>query len=205
MVVHMAQTIDGMIATEQGNSQWIGNDENLMHSHRLRALVDGVIVGGTTAKIDLPRLNVRHVTGSNPARIILSDSFTETNRLPITEGMRTILLRSKAFVEANCATDDVDLIVYDEIDGRIAISSMLAELRSKGVRSVLLEGGPQTFRTFFEGGAVEFVHAHIAPMIMGSGIPMLTLPKISELADSVDVHNPFYVEMGDAIMVVGQL
>ena len=51
VIVHMAQSVDGNVATTQGNSKWIGNKENLTHAHRLRALVDGVIVGGETARV----------------------------------------------------------------------------------------------------------------------------------------------------------
>lgn len=205
MVVHMAQSLDGMVATEQGNSHWIGNSENLVHAHRLRALVDGVMVGGTTAHLDLPGLNVRHVAGSDPARIILSDSFVDIDKLPQVEGMRTIFLRSGAFAEPVVNTDGDETIIYDEIGGQIDVHKLLAVLRQSGIQSILLEGGPKTFRTFFQAGAIACLHAHIAPTIFGSGRPLLELPKISRLEDSVKIKNPYYVEMGDAIMVIGQL
>ncbi|MEE8577396.1 MAG: RibD family protein, partial [candidate division Zixibacteria bacterium] len=203
MVVHMAQSLDGMVATEQGNSQWVGNSENLAHAHRLRALVDGVMVGGTTAHLDLPGLNVRHVAGSDPARIFLSDTFVDIDKLPQVEGMRTIFLRSGAFAELAVNTDGNETIVYDEIGGQIDVHKLLAVLRKSGIQSILLEGGPKTFRTFFQAGAITCLHAHIAPTIFGSGRSLLELPKISRLEDSVKIKNPYYVEMGDAIMVIG--
>jgi len=205
MVVHMAQSIDGMIATEQGNSQWIGNSENLTHAHRLRALVDGVLVGGNTARLDLPGLNVRHVAGPDPARIFLSDSFVDIDKLPHVNGMRTIFLRSESFAEPITGTGSSETIIYDETGGQIDVPKLLASLRQCDVHSILLEGGPQTFHTFFRAGAVDCLHSHIAPMILGSGRSLLDLPKISRLEDSVEVKNPFYVEMGDAVMVIGQL
>ena len=205
MVVHMAQSMDGMVATEQGNSQWIGNSENLAHAHRLRALVDGVMVGGNTAHLDLPGLNVRHVAGSDPARIFLSDSFVDINRLPQVEGMRTIFLRSRTSAESRTDTDGNETIIYDELGGEINVHKLLAVLRQSDIRSILLEGGPQTFHTFFQAGAVDCLHIHIAPMIFGSGRPLLTLPTISEPDDSIKIKNPYYVEMGDAVMVIGQL
>ena len=206
MLVHMAQSIDGMIATEQGNSQWIGNSENLAHAHRLRALVDGVMVGGNTARLDLPGLNVRHVTGPDPARIILSDSFVDIDKLPEVNGMRTILLRSESFAGSITGTDNsIETIAYHKTGGQIDVHKLLASLRQINVHSILLEGGPQTFHTFFQAGAVDCLNTHIAPIILGSGRSLIDLPKISRLKDSVQVKNPYYVEMGDAVMVVGQL
>ena len=73
VLVHMAITLDGKISTECGHSKWIGNNENLIHAHRLRAIVDGILVGANTVKLDKPKLNVRHVKGDNPIRLILSN------------------------------------------------------------------------------------------------------------------------------------
>ena len=39
VVAHLAQSIDGRIAMPDGTSQWISGDQDLDHTHRLRALV----------------------------------------------------------------------------------------------------------------------------------------------------------------------
>jgi riboflavin-specific deaminase-like protein len=205
VLVHMAQSLDGMVSTTGGSSKWIGNDENLKHAHRVRALVDGVMVGGNTANLDSPSLNVRHVPGSDPVRIILSDSFTAIADLPRIEGMRTILLRTSDRNDIPAARDDIEVIRCGAGRNGVDTEELLASLRAAGVYSILVEGGPATFRTFFEAGAVDWLQLHVAPIIFGSGRSLLNLPVIDVVDDAVTLDHPFYTEMGDAIMVTAGL
>src|SRR5215469_14370432 len=70
-VAHLAQSLDGRIATASGASQWISGDEDLRHTHRMRALADAVVVGADTILHDDPLLTVRRCAGPNPVRVII--------------------------------------------------------------------------------------------------------------------------------------
>src|SRR5262249_52876807 len=67
----LGQSLDGRIATNSGHSQYINCDAGLDHLHRLRSLMDAVVIGVGTALADNPQLTVRRVVGPNPARVIL--------------------------------------------------------------------------------------------------------------------------------------
>jgi len=69
-------SLDGQIATRTGNSRWITSEESRNRVHKLRASVDGVLIGENTAVKDNPKLNVRHVVGRNPKRIILDTNLS---------------------------------------------------------------------------------------------------------------------------------
>src|ERR1700724_2841335 len=71
VVGQFGQSLDGRVATESGHSHYINGPAGLAHLHRLRALVDAVVVGVGTALADDPQLTVRHVAGPNPARIVI--------------------------------------------------------------------------------------------------------------------------------------
>src|ERR1700733_15114197 len=71
VVGQIGQSIDGRIATVTGHSKYINGPAGLAHLHRLRALVDAVLVGIGTAVADNPQLTVRRVAGPSPARIVL--------------------------------------------------------------------------------------------------------------------------------------
>src|SRR5829696_1533970 len=71
VVGQIGQSIDGRIATVTGHSQYINGPAGLAHLHRLRALVDAVLIGIGTAVADDPLLTVRRCTGPSPARIVL--------------------------------------------------------------------------------------------------------------------------------------
>src|SRR5438270_2681906 len=71
VVGQIGQSIDGRIATVTGHSKYINGPAGLAHLHRLRALVDAVLVGIGTAVADNPQLTVRRVAGPSPARVVL--------------------------------------------------------------------------------------------------------------------------------------
>src|SRR5215213_9307385 len=71
VVGQIGQSIDGRIATVTGHSKYINGPAGLAHLHRLRALVDAVLVGIGTAVADDPQLTVRRCAGPSPARIVL--------------------------------------------------------------------------------------------------------------------------------------
>src|SRR5450631_3859609 len=78
VVGQIGQSLDGRIATESGHSKYINGPAGLDHLHRLRALVDAVVIGVGTALADDPQLTVRRVAGPQPARVIVDPN----GRLP---------------------------------------------------------------------------------------------------------------------------
>jgi riboflavin-specific deaminase-like protein len=205
VIVHMAQSLDGMVATESGNSKWIGNDANLVHAHRLRALVDGVVVGGVTARLDMPSLNVRHVAGRNPVRIVFSDSFDDPSSLPAIDGMKTLFVRSQASVSPEVSGDAEQVVCYGSSTSGAIVEEVLEKLHAGGISSILIEGGPTTFQSFLAAGAVDWLQLHIAPLLFGSGTAVLEADAIAEVADAIELRNVFYVIVDDAVMMTGQL
>src|SRR6185369_10007960 len=71
VVAQIGQSLDGCVATASGHSHYINGPAGLAHLHRLRAIVDAVVVGVGTALADDPQLTVRHVAGRNPARVVI--------------------------------------------------------------------------------------------------------------------------------------
>src|SRR6202022_3168212 len=90
------QSIDARIATPSGDSYYINSEGGLRHLHRLRSLVDAVVIGVGTAIADDPQLTVRRVEGPNPARIVVDPN----GRLPAgaavraADGTRTLVMTS---------------------------------------------------------------------------------------------------------------
>src|SRR5204863_9040480 len=80
VVGQFGQSIDARIATPTGSSHYINGPAGLAHLHRLRALVDAIVVGVGTALADDPQLTVRRVAGPSPARVVLDPA----GRLPMT-------------------------------------------------------------------------------------------------------------------------
>src|SRR5258708_14498416 len=96
LVGQCGQSIDASIGTPSGQSHYINGEAGLIHLHRLRALVDAVVIGVGTAIADDPQLTVRRVEGPNPARIVIAPN----GRLPATarglaaDGIRRLVITS---------------------------------------------------------------------------------------------------------------
>ncbi|MFN3243303.1 MAG: RibD family protein [Planctomycetota bacterium] len=187
---HVTQTIDGRIACENGQSQWIGNDADQHHAHRMRALLDGVMVGATTALRDDPKLTVRHVEGTDPRRVVISGRGRA-----LTEGPKLSLMQAPGcdvFVDEMRPTLDVGDAVrvhrIAAVDGQLAPETILARLRERGVHSIYLEGGAGVLSSFLNAGQVDLLQVHIAALVLGSGLPSLRLPAVDHVDDGLHVH-----------------
>lgn len=199
--VHIAQTIDGKIATPTGKSKWIGNEENLIHAHRIRALVDAILIGGNTFRIDKPKLTVRLVKGKNPVKIILANSKLCLENL---SAGKTYLM-SNTFLDYDQLPDETETLIIENKDCWIDSKILLRELKEKNIHSILIEGGAQTIRKFIEEKTLSRIEFHIAPMVFGSGLNGIELEEIDELESALFLKNPKHFKVGDAIMTVSNL
>lgn len=187
VISHLAQTLDGKIASVSGDSRWIGNEENLIHAHRMRALCDAVMVGAKTHKIDQPRLNVRHVEGQDPLKVVVGSdraaTFAQEN--------------GRLFID----TSDFECVDNDQKD----VSQILSALQSKGVKSVYLEGGAATTSSFLKQGEVDQLQIHFSCKILGSGKQGYHFDGIESIDDCIQFKNPRFVPVGNEMMFVGEL
>jgi riboflavin biosynthesis pyrimidine reductase len=67
------------------------------------------------------------------------------------------------------------------VDGHIAPSAILAGLAERGLRRVLVEGGPDTLSRFLAAGCLDRLHVLVAPIILGDGQPSLSLGPIDSI------------------------
>ncbi len=199
-VSHFAQSLDGRIATRDGDARWIGCDENRLHAHRMRALCDGILIGAHTLRTDRPALTVRHAEGVDPIRIVVGDAddFDCLEQA----GPSPIML----FGEDNShRSDKVQQVTLSRIGGRISTSAILETLYNQGILSVYIEGGAATTSAFLAEGNLDVVQLHISPMIIGPGINSFTSPSIGSVDDSVRFDPHVYRSVGDGMMFIGRV
>lgn len=197
-VTHFAQSLDGKIATHTGHSRWIGNDENLLHAHRMRALCEGILIGKGTLISDDPALTTRHVEGPNPRRIVVSS--TPCN-------FESLLNSSKEeiwWVGGKEDSEYIRCILTEKHPIETRCERLLQTLFEKGIKTVFIEGGSVTTSAFLAEGMIDIMQFHISPMVFGSGIPGINLPEIAEVGESVKFDSWKFFPVGDAVMFVGK-
>jgi diaminohydroxyphosphoribosylaminopyrimidine deaminase/5-amino-6-(5-phosphoribosylamino)uracil reductase len=182
IVGQIGQSLDGRLATESGHSKYINGPAGLVHLHRLRALVDAVVVGVGTAIADDPQLTVRRVAGPQPVRVVIDPKgrLCADARMFADNGVRRLLITAQGTC---CAPPSgVEIVTLPETDGQIAPAAILSALAGFGMRRILIEGGANTVSRFLVAGCLDRLHVMVAPIILGAGGPGLILPSL-ERAD----------------------
>lgn len=200
VVAQLGQSLDGRIATRTGESRWINREVALDHVHRLRALVDAVVVGVGTVVADDPMLNVRRVKGRHPARVVIDPR----GRLPqhvrcfAEDGARRIVVRHAGYASAACAT--AETIAVAGTEERICPREIVAALFERGLRRLLIEGGARTISQFLDADAVDRLHVLVAPVIIGSGKAGIELAPIDSLSAAKRPDTEAYVLGGGEVL-----
>jgi riboflavin-specific deaminase-like protein len=182
VIGQIGQSLDGRVATATGHSHYINGPAGLAHLHRLRALVDAVVVGVGTAIADDPQLTVRRVAGPNPARVVIDPHgrLATGARLYAADGVRRLAVMTEG--ARPTLPDGVEVLRLAAAEGRIAPKAILAALAERGFRRVLIEGGADTVSRFLVAGCLDRLHVVVAPIILGgTGRPSVLLPLIERV------------------------
>ncbi|AOF83493.1 hypothetical protein BSY238_1117 [Methyloversatilis sp. RAC08] len=201
-IAQIGQSLDGRIATDSGHSHYINGDEARRHLHRLRAVVDAVVVGVGTADADRPQLTVRHVAGPHPVRVVLDPRGRAQRSGPLFEQADAPTLHVVADGHdsvASRASAHVECVHLAATDCGFAPQAMLALLASRGLKRVLIEGGGVTVSRFLQAGALDRLHIMVAPLLIGSGRPGLTLPPIGTLDEALRPRSRSYACGSDTL------
>lgn len=192
VIGQLGQSLDGRIATEGGRSHYVTGPTDIVRLHRLRALADAVIVGAGTVVVDDPRLTVRVTDGDNPVRVVLDpDAKLEPDRRVFTDGaVRTLWVCRAQGARSSDVDKTGDLPPHGSRPEVLKLPvgtagfeprAVLGALRARGLRWILVEGGGITVSRFLEAGALDRLHISVAPLLIGSGRPALTLPPVTTL------------------------
>ena len=159
----VAGTLDGRTAAADGTSAWITGQPARLDVHRLRSRCGAIVVGTGTGLADDPRLTVRRPDG------------TEAPRQPV----RVVVGRRPIPADARVLSPDAStLLLADDPAG------VLARLQEAGVRHVWLEGGATLAAAFVTAGLVDEIVAYLAPVLVGSGSPLVGDLGVATLADA---------------------
>ncbi len=190
VLAQVGQSLDGRVATVSGDARDISGPDGLCHLHRLRALVDAVVIGVRTALHDCPRLTVRLVPGQCPARVVIDPKGRLPNDATVfaDDGMRRIVIQAVD----RPRPAGVEVIRLTARDGWIGPARIVEALAAVGLRHLLIEGGGITIAQFIEARQLHRLHVAVAPLIIGSGPQGLTTRPVTTLADAMRPETDVY-------------
>ena len=205
VVAQIGQSLDGRAATPTGHSHYINGVHGLDHLHRLRALMDAVVVGVGTALKDDPLLTVRRVAGTSPARVVIDPR----GRLPATarvlreDGVRRLVIAAEGSLGddggGRVLPAGVERVALPAPGGRFDPCTILSSLAERGLRRILVEGGPATVARFLEARCLDRLHVVVAPVILGGGRASLDLSPITHCDEALRPRTVTHV-LGDEVL-----
>lgn len=194
-IAQMGQSMDGFIASRTGDGARLTGEVDHTHLHRLRALVDAVLVGASTVIADDPRLTVRMTTGAHPVRVVIDPQA----RVPrsahlLTEGEAPTIWMVGDTVpelpeEAEPLPAHVSVARLPVSEGAFSPAAVVALLHARGLVRVLVEGGGRLVSAFLAAGALDRLFVTVAPVLIGDGVPGLRFDGSPRLAEALRAPN----------------
>lgn len=174
VLLKMAMSADGKIATVSGDSKWISGEESLELAHELRNRFMAVLVGINTVLKDDPHLNTRlNKEARDPIRIILDSK----GRIPLDARVlhtkspaKTVIATTGAISKekwAQLRQLGAEIWKLPAKEHKVDLRALIAKLASEKIDSLLIEGGPIVAASFLKEGLIDKVLFVIAPKILG--------------------------------------
>lgn len=156
-----ASSLDGRAAAQDGSSKWISGEQSRQDAHKRRSDVDAILVGTGTALIDDPELTARKPDGSlyenQPLRVVVGERELPSTLRVFNADAKTITLRTQS------------------------IHGALSDLYERGIKHVLVEGGPTLASRFVQMDLVDEYVVYLAPKLLGGdklAIGSIDVPSI---------------------------
>nr|WP_086881914.1 bifunctional diaminohydroxyphosphoribosylaminopyrimidine deaminase/5-amino-6-(5-phosphoribosylamino)uracil reductase RibD [Streptomyces rhizosphaericus] len=166
-------TLDGRGAASDSICRWVTSPQARADLHRLRAEADAVVVGSGTVRLDDPQLAARNRCGTRqPLRVVVVGSHgnVRPDARILDHSAPTLIAMNHAAKAPRMRERATAIRLPSAADGRgLDLSALLDALYERGVRSVLLEGGPTLAGAFLAAGFVDRIAGYLAPALLGEG------------------------------------
>lgn len=205
VLAQLGQSVDGFIASRTGDARFVTGAEDRRHLHRLRALVDAVVVGVSTVVADDCQLTVRDVPGPNPTRVVLDPVARAPRdaRVFTDPTAPTLWLVAEDVSAPQPPAPHVAVIRLPRSVAEhkaFAPAEVLAALAGCGLARVLIEGGGVTVSRFVAANAIDRLWVTTAPLLIGNGVPGLRFEGSDRLADALRAPSRRFILGEDVVL-----
>jgi len=193
-----AQSTDGFLAPSiVGRTPiFVSTLETLIRVHHLRARHQAILIGRRTAQLDNPSLTLRYWSGKQPLRVVFDRNGILPGSLHIFDGKAPTLIIGETDPEKRHRLGTYDFLPIDY--SRSRLPQILKELKTRGVQSLLVEGGRQVLQSFIDQNLWDETHIEVGRFDFHDGLsaPIISSKIINDsesLFGHTILHNQNYV------------
>jgi len=210
VTLKLATSLDGRIATGQGESQWITGPPARERAHALRAAHDAIMVGTGTVIADDPQLTCRlpGLAHRSPVRVVIDRHLRIPPTMRLITDARAVPTwvltlpsadptRRQALVSHGVTVIEIDA----DPDGTVDLAAALAALGERGITRLLVEGGGYLAAAFARAGLVDrLVWVHAPMLIGGDGMPAIAEFGLEALSEAPSFKRLSTETVGDDVL-----
>lgn len=205
VILKIAMTLDGKIATPEGQSRWITGEKARREVHRLRSQVDAIMTAIGTVRADDPQLTAR-IRGADkqPVRIIIDpDLEIPLNARLLQTPPETVIVTGTTGDKAkHLENSGIKILSYGK---KLGLPWLMAILAKQDIASVLIEGGSSLNAHALEEGIVDKVLFFIAPKIIGGkdSFPSVGGKTFRKLEEAYRIRDTKLRRVGEDFLIEG--
>jgi len=209
VILKLAMSLDGKIATSTGDSKYITSREARKYVHQLRNDVDAVMVGINTITRDNPILDSRLVKGKNPTKIIVDSTLKISERAKVLKDPSKVIIATTKKAPKKkidkLHQKGIQVLVLKPKAGLVDLKELMKELGKSGITPVMIEGGAELSGNAIKEGIVDKLLIFTAPKIIGNGLGPIKNLGIKKVNKAINLKNISTKKIGKDLLIEGNL
>jgi diaminohydroxyphosphoribosylaminopyrimidine deaminase/5-amino-6-(5-phosphoribosylamino)uracil reductase len=206
VILKVAMTLDGKIATPEGQSKWITGEKARKTVQRLRSSVDAIMTAIGTVKADDPQLTARVRGGKSPLRVVIDPGLEIPVQAKIlqTPPHTLIVTRMHNSKADGLERSGIKVLYFRE---KLDLDWLMKELGKMEITSLLTEGGSSLNSHALEDRIVDKAMFFIAPMIIGGreSFPAVGGKTFKRLEEAYRIRDISMRKIGEDILIEGYI
>jgi len=205
VIIKVAMSADGKIATKTGDSKYITSKEARAYVHKLRTEVDAIMVGLNTVLRDNPELTPRLYKGKDPLKIVVDSSLKmPRNSNLMKEPSKLIIATTNKAPKKEMErlqAKGVTIVVTKSDKGMVDINDLMKQLGRREITSVMIEGGSELNSSAIKAGLVDKIMIFTAPKLIGNGKGAIGNLGITKITKAINLRDPTCRNIGKDMLV----
>jgi len=209
VILKVAMTMDGKIATRTGDSKYITGKDARRYVHKLRSEVDAVMVGINTVLKDNPKLTPRLTQGRDPMKVVIDTELKMPLKCNLMKHPSKLIIATTSKASKKKINKfyqkGIDVIVLNVKKGLVDLKDLMKQLGKKEIISIMIEGGSQLNSSAIKERIADKLLVFTAPKLVGNGLGAVGNLGVTKIDKAVKLKNIEMKKVGKDILLEAYL